>query len=135
MSRLLKICFLVLFLNTWAGSERFPPFDFAHGGPFDGDRDAHGGLFDGDRDAQGGQAVGTTPEARGTWVARQVEDRESPTDSRIAMRMRLFDRQDRMRERALTMTALEGGAGKSVPGDRSLIRFTFPNDIKGTSFL
>ena len=121
MARLKTICLIALFLNTWAGSERFPPFDFAHGRTFD---------F-----AHGFQAVGATPEARGTWVARQIEDRESPADSRIAMRMRLFDRQDRMRERALTMTAMEGGAGKAVPGDRSLIRFTYPNDIKGTAFL
>jgi len=104
MSRLKTICFITLFLNTWAGSELF-----------------------------GGQA--STPEARGALLARQVEDRESAKDARIAMRMRLFDRQQRVRERALTLTSMRGGAGRPVPGDRSLIRFTFPNDIKGTAFL
>src|SRR5262245_31304750 len=46
--------------------------------------------------------------------------------------MRLFDRQGRVRERALTMLRLRGDKGK---GDRALIRFTYPNDIRGTSFL
>lgn len=99
------ICLIALFLNTWAGSERFV------------------------------DQASATPEGRGTRVARQIEDREAPRDSRIAMRMRLFDRQDRARERALTVIAMQGGAGRPVPGDRSLIRFTYPNDIKGTAFL
>jgi hypothetical protein len=51
------------------------------------------------------------------------------------MRMRLFDRQERVRERALTLLSMRGGPGRPAPGDRSLIRFTYPNDIKGTAFL
>ena len=78
---------------------------------------------------------GTTPESRGAWLARQVEDRDTGKDARMAMRMRLFDRQQRLRERALTLIALRGGPGRPVAGDRSLIRFTYPNDIKGTGFL
>jgi hypothetical protein len=89
-----------------------------------------------------GQAQGTTPESRGEWVARQAEDRLTGKDARIAIRMRLFDRQGRMRERALTMISLRGATaargvkpGPEVIGDRTLVRFTFPNDINGTGFL
>jgi hypothetical protein len=71
----------------------------------------------------------------GAAVARRVEDRDTGKDARMAMRMRLFDRQQRVRERALTLLALRGGPGRPVPGDRSLVRFTYPNDIKGTGFL
>ena len=46
--------------------------------------------------------------------------------------MRLYDRQGRVRERALTMLRMRGEKGK---GDRTLLRFTYPNDIRNTSFL
>ena len=46
--------------------------------------------------------------------------------------MRLFDRQGRVRERTLTLATLRGTSGR---GDRILTRFTYPNDIRGTSFL
>jgi Outer membrane lipoprotein-sorting protein len=73
-------------------------------------------------------------------VAKQAHDRSTGRDSRMAMRMKLFDRHGRVRERALTVTSLRGreapGASPSAPdGDRLLIRFTYPNDIRGTSFL
>jgi hypothetical protein len=73
-------------------------------------------------------------------IARRVQDRDTGRDSRSMMRMRLFDRQGRARERALTMLSLRGrgnpGASPAAPdGDRLLIRFSFPNDIRGTSFL
>jgi Outer membrane lipoprotein-sorting protein len=69
-------------------------------------------------------------------VARQVQDRDTGRDSRGQMRMRLFDRQGRMRERALTLLALRGGKGAGTPdGDRLLLHFTYPNDIRGTGFL
>lgn len=71
----------------------------------------------------------------GAWVARQIEDRDMGKDVRMSMRMRLFDRQERVRERALTLVAIRGGPGRPVSEDRSLIRFTYPNDIKGTGFL
>lgn len=85
--------------------------------------------------AASGQAA-LTAEA----VARRVQDRDTGRDSRTAMRMKLFDRQGRSRERALTMVSLRGrgtpGAGPKAPeGDRLLIRFTYPNDIRGTGFL
>ena len=46
--------------------------------------------------------------------------------------MRLFDRQGRARERVLTLLALKGTGGK---GDRVLLRFSYPNDIRNTGFL
>ena len=76
-----------------------------------------------------------TPQARGEWVARQVQDRDTGNDGRSTMRKRLFDRQSRVRERVLSTLSLKGGPGKPVPGDRSLTRFTYPNDINGTGFL
>ena len=48
------------------------------------------------------------------------------------MLMRLIDRQGRVRERSLLLTALRDPA---EPGDRLLVRFLGPNDIKGTAFL
>ena len=73
-------------------------------------------------------------------IARRVQDRDTGRDSRSAMRMKLFDRHGRARERALSMLSLRGrgtpGAGPSAPdGDRLLMRFTYPNDIRGTGFL
>lgn len=82
------------------------------------------GSFGQPADAQ--QGVAQTAD----WVARQIQDRDTGRDSRAEMRMRLFDRQERMRERALTILALRQEAG-----DRTLLRFTYPNDIKGTGFL
>ena len=66
------------------------------------------------------------------WVARQVRERNTGRDSRAEMRMRLFDRQGRVRERVLTMLRLRGEKDK---GDRALIRFSYPNDIRNTAFL
>jgi hypothetical protein len=73
-------------------------------------------------------------------VARRVQDRDTGRDSRSSMRMTLFDRQGRARERALTLVSMRGrgspgGPADAPDGDRLLIRFTYPNDIKGTSFL
>lgn len=73
-------------------------------------------------------------------VARRVQDRDTGRDSRSSMRMKLYDRQGRMRERVMTMAALRGrgtpGSGPAAAaGDRLLIRFTYPNDIRGTGFL
>jgi outer membrane lipoprotein-sorting protein len=73
-------------------------------------------------------------------VARRVRDRDTGRDSRATLRMKLFDRHDRARERVLTLLTLQGrgapGAPATAPdGDRLLIRFTYPNDIRGTSFL
>ena len=63
-------------------------------------------------------------------IARNVQDRDTGRDSRAELRMKLFDRRGRARERALTLLTL-----RRAEGDRSLIRFTYPNDIRGTGFL
>jgi hypothetical protein len=73
-------------------------------------------------------------------VARRIQDRNTGRDSRTSMRMKLYDRHARVRERALTIISMRGreapGASPAAPdGDRLLIRFTYPNDIRGTSFL
>jgi hypothetical protein len=73
-------------------------------------------------------------------VARLADNRDIGHDGRFELKMRLFDRQQRVRERELsilTMRPQPAGAnpGKSGAGDRVLIRFTYPNDIKGTAFL
>lgn len=73
-------------------------------------------------------------------VARRVQDRDTGRDSRATLRMKLFDRRGRSRERAMTLLTLRGRGRPGVPatapdGDRLLIRFTFPNDIRGTGFL
>ena len=63
-------------------------------------------------------------------IARNVQDRDTGRDSRAEMRMKLFDRRDRVRDRALSLLTLRRPAG-----DRSLIRFTQPADISGTGML
>lgn len=73
------------------------------------------------------------------WVARQVENRDIGKDGRFQLKMRLLDRQQRARERELTIITLRGqqkdAKRVTAEGDRVLIRFTYPNDIRGTSFL
>lgn len=66
------------------------------------------------------------------WVARQIDARDTGRDSRLAMTMRLTDRQGRTRERSLVITTLRGTGTR---GDRVLVRFLAPADIKGTGFL
>ena len=90
----------------------------------------------GPRASDGFQATPITAES----VARQIQDRNTGRDARSAMRMKLFDRHNRVRERAMAIITLRGrdapGAPPSAPdGDRLLIRFTYPNDIRGTGFL
>jgi hypothetical protein len=63
-------------------------------------------------------------------IARSVQDRDTGRDSRAELRMKLFDRRGRARDRALTLLTM-----RRAEGDRSLIRFTYPNDIRGTGFL
>ena len=65
-------------------------------------------------------------------VAQAIQDRDTGRDSRAEMRMRLFDRQGRARERVMSLLTMKGVGDD---GDRTLVRFTYPNDIRGTSFL
>ena len=90
---------------------------------------------------QPGAGSQSEPPETAEWVARRVEDRDTGRDGRFQLKMRLFDRQQRVRERELTILTLRGrqaggrGARDAPPGDRLLIRFTYPNDIKGTGLL
>ena len=73
-------------------------------------------------------------------IARRVQDRDTGRDSRATMRMRLYDRHGRVRERVLSVVSLRGrsapGSAPGAPdGDRLLIRFNYPADIRGTGFL
>ena len=79
-------------------------------------------------------ALAAAPQPRLTAddIARRVRDRDTGRDSRASLRMKLFDRRGRQRERALTLLTLKG---RERAGDRLLIRFTYPNDIRGTGFL
>jgi hypothetical protein len=115
MSRPVFFFLIAIFLNTWAGDDL--------------------SLFPGLNAADSDQASGKTAQEKGEWVARQVQDRDTGRDGRSSIRMRLFDRQGRVRERALSTLTMKGGPGRPVPGDRSLTRFTYPNDINGTGFL
>lgn len=65
-------------------------------------------------------------------VARQAQDRDTGRDSRAEFKMRLFDRQGRLRERTLQVFTLRGDARGS---DKTFVRFTYPNDIKNTALL
>jgi hypothetical protein len=81
------------------------------------------------------QKPAETPE----WVARQIDERDTGRDGRVEMTMRLYDRQGRVRERSLVTSSLRGtprpGSGQGDSGDRTLVRFLSPGDIKGTGFL
>ena len=68
----------------------------------------------------------------GEWVARQIDQRDTGRDSRLEMAMRLYDRQSRVRERSLVVTGLRA---TKTHGDRSLVKFLAPGDIKGTGLL
>jgi len=73
------------------------------------------------------------PAVTGDWVARHVQDRDTGRDSRATLQLTLYDRHGRARERTLTLLS-KRGTGEQ-PGDRILTRFSYPDDIKGTSFL
>ncbi len=75
---------------------------------------------------------GSSPAAEitGEWVARQVAERDTGDDSRIEMAMDLVDSRDRKTSRSLFMVRKEAKGT-----DKMLIRFTRPEDIRGTSFL
>jgi hypothetical protein len=96
------------------------------------------------RGGDASQASGGNPAPTGLSVATAVRDRDTGRDGRLDLRMRLFDRQGRVRERSLLLLSLDGNksrtrttskAATAEEGDRLLVRFTYPNDIKGTGFL
>lgn len=77
-------------------------------------------------------APAAPPEGSAEWVAARIDARDTGRDSRLAMTMRLVDRQGRARERTLVITTL---AAAGARGDRVLVRFLGPADIRGTGFL
>lgn len=66
----------------------------------------------------------------GLWVAQRMDERERGDDARLQMDMTLIDKRARERHRKLTIIRKDFG-GK----DKLLLRFTYPKDIKGASFL
>lgn len=77
-------------------------------------------------------AAAAPAEGSAEWVAARIDARDTGRDSRLAMTMRLVDRQGRARERTLVITTL---AAAGARGDRVLVRFLGPADIRGTGFL
>ena len=82
--------------------------------------------------APGAQPAAAPVEGSADWVAARIDARDTGRDSRLAMTMRLADRQGRTRERTLVITTL---AAAGARGDRVLVRFLGPADIRGTGFL
>jgi Outer membrane lipoprotein-sorting protein len=78
------------------------------------------------------QPAAAPAEGSADWVAARIDARDTGRDSRLAMTMRLADRQGRIRERTLVITTL---AAAGTRGDRVLVRFLGPADIRGTGFL
>ena len=66
----------------------------------------------------------------GLWVAQRMDERERGDDASLKMDMTLIDKRARERHRKLIIIRKDFG-GK----DKLLLRFTYPKDIKGTSFL
>ena len=66
----------------------------------------------------------------GLWVAQNIDKRERGNDASLKMDMTLTDKRDRERQRKLLIIR------KDFEGtDKLLLKFTYPMDIKGTSFL
>ena len=66
----------------------------------------------------------------GLWVAQNIDKRERGYDTSLTMNMSLVDKNGGVRHRKLTIIR------KNFEGkDKLLLRFTYPKDIKGTSFL
>jgi len=66
----------------------------------------------------------------GLWVAQKIDEREKGDDASLKMGMSLIDKKGRERQRKLFIIR------KDFEGkDKLLLRFTYPKDIKGTSFL
>jgi hypothetical protein len=66
----------------------------------------------------------------GLWVAQRIDQRERGDDVSVHMGMTLIDKQGRERHRKLFIIR------KDFDGkDKLLLKFSYPHDIKGTSFL
>ncbi|NOX72815.1 MAG: outer membrane lipoprotein-sorting protein [Alphaproteobacteria bacterium] len=72
--------------------------------------------------------------AKGARIALEAEKRDSGwRDSQVTLTMILKDRKGRSRERKLHISSLEVSSGKL--GDKSLVVFDSPADLKGTILL
>ncbi|MCK5533741.1 outer membrane lipoprotein-sorting protein [bacterium] len=70
------------------------------------------------------------PQQTGLWVAGKIDKREAGKDSDLKMKMILTDKKGRERKRTLFVIR------KDFNGeDKLLLKFTYPKDISGTSFL
>lgn len=66
----------------------------------------------------------------GLWVAQKIDERSKGKDNAEIMEMTLIDSKGRERSRSLSIIR------KEFDGlDKLLLRFDYPNDIKGVSFL
>ena len=66
----------------------------------------------------------------GLWVAHNTDERERGEDASLKMDMTLIDKKGRERQRRLLIIR------KDFDGkDKLLLKFAYPKDIKGTSFL
>ena len=66
----------------------------------------------------------------GLWVAQKLDEREKGDDASLTMDMTLIDKRKRERQRKLFIIR------KDFEGkDKLLLKFMYPKDIKGTSFL
>ena len=66
----------------------------------------------------------------GLWVAQRIDQRERGDDVSVHMDMTLIDKRGSERQRKLFIIR------KDFDGnDKLLLKFSYPNDIKGTSFL
>ncbi len=69
-------------------------------------------------------------QSTGLWVAQKVEARDVGKDAGLEMKMILTDKKERERKRELFIIR------KDFNGqDKLLLKFTYPKDISGTSFL
>ncbi len=74
--------------------------------------------------------IAAPAEVTGEQVARKMSDRDTGQNSRVEMKMDLVDSRGRTTRRELIMFS------KDYEGDgKMLLRFTAPEDIRGTSFL
>lgn len=81
-----------------------------------------------------GQCLADENQARGLQIARDADQRFSEFgDSRSTKKMVLIRKSGEQVERVLRVDQLESADGQS--GDKTLIAFVFPRDIRGTALL
>ena len=87
----------------------------------------------------GGVAVLAVPQSPASptaeWVARQAQDRDTGRDSRMSMRMKLFDRHGRVRACAHDRGAPRPGAGIGIRRRSPADRFTHQTTSAARAFV